>query len=108
MNQQIAIVGAGIIGMSAARALQRAGADVVVYDPEEPGAVCSFGNAGNIAIDHVRPLARLDVLATVPRMLLNPLAPLCLKPAGLPAAWPWLWRAAVAARPSQERIGTKG
>jgi D-hydroxyproline dehydrogenase len=106
MTQHVAIVGAGIIGMNAARALQRAGADVVVYDPDEPGAACSFGNAGNIAIDHVRPLARLDVLATVPSMLLNPLAPLCLKPAGLPAAWPWLWRAAVAARPSQVRIGT--
>jgi len=107
MNQKIAIVGAGVIGMSAARVLQRAGADVTVYDPEEPGAVCSFGNAGNIAIDHVRPLSRLDVLATVPRMLVNPLAPLCLKPAGLPAAWPWLWRAAAAARPSQVDRGTK-
>ena len=108
MNQKIAIVGAGIVGMSAARALQRAGADVMVYDPEEPGAVCSFGNAGNIAIDHVRPLSRLDVLATVPRMLMNPLAPLCLKPAGLPAAWPWLWRAALAARPSQVERGMAG
>jgi len=107
MNQKIAIVGAGVIGMSAARVLQRAGADVTVYDPEEPGAVCSFGNAGNIAIDHVRPLSRIDVLATVPRMLINPLAPLCLKPAGLPAAWPWLWRAAMASRPSQVERGTR-
>jgi D-amino-acid dehydrogenase len=108
MSQKIAIVGAGVIGMSAARVLQRAGAEVVVYDPEEPGAVCSFGNAGNIAIDHVRPLSRLDVLATVPRMLADPLAPLCLKFAGIPRAWPWLWRAAVASRPAQVERGTKG
>ena len=106
MTEKIAIVGAGVIGMCAARTLQRAGADVVVYDPEEPGAVCSYGNAGNIAIDHVRPLSRLDVLATVPRMLANPLAPLCMKPAGLPALWPWLWRAALASRPAQVERGT--
>jgi len=107
MSQKIAIVGAGVIGMSAARVLQRTGLDVTVYDPEEPGAVCSFGNAGNIAIDHVRPLSRLDVLATVPKMLADPLAPLCLKLGGIPKAWPWLWRAAAASRPSQVERGTK-
>src|SRR5579859_6924465 len=107
MNQQIAVVGAGVVGMCVARALQRTGASVIVYDPEEPGAVCSFGNAGNIAIDHVRPLSRLDILATVPKMLADPLAPLSLKLAGLPRAWPWLWRAAAAALPAQERRGTQ-
>ena len=42
----VAIIGAGIIGMATARALQRQGHQVTVFDPEPPGSGCSFGNAG--------------------------------------------------------------
>jgi glycine/D-amino acid oxidase-like deaminating enzyme len=103
---RVAIIGAGIIGMATARALQRAGHDVTVFDPDEPGAGCSFGNAGHIAIDHIRPLARFDTLLSLPRLLADPLGPLCLKPAGLPRLLPWMLRFAMAARPSRVAAGT--
>jgi glycine/D-amino acid oxidase-like deaminating enzyme len=106
MTEHVAIIGAGIIGMATARAVQRAGYRVTVFDPEEPGAACSFGNAGHIAIDHIRPLARLDVLRSLPGLLFDPLGPLCLKWTGLPGLAPWLLRFALAARPSRVHAGT--
>ena len=103
---RVAVIGAGIIGIAAARALQRAGHEVTVFDPDEPGAGCSFGNAGHIAIDHIRPLARPDTLLSLPRLLADPLGPLCLKPAGLPRLLPWMLRFALASRPSRVAAGT--
>ncbi len=102
----VAIIGAGIIGMATARALQRHGHAVTVFDPEPPGTGCSFGNAGHIALDHIRPLARPDVLLSLPKLLLDPLGPLCLKPAGLPRLLPWMAHFAVAALPQRVAAGT--
>ncbi|HVJ51619.1 MAG TPA: FAD-dependent oxidoreductase [Aliidongia sp.] len=107
MTQHVGVIGAGIIGVTAARALQRAGDKVTLFDPNEPGAACSFGNAGHIAIDHVQPLARPDVLRSLPRLLFDPLGPLCLKWAGLPRLTPWLMRFAEAAKPSKVEAGTE-
>lgn len=103
----IAVIGAGIVGIACARALQRAGKTVTVFDPQPPGRGCSYGNAGHIAIDHVRPLARLDVLAGVPRMLFDPLGPLTLRWSHLPRALPWLMGFARAALPVREKAGTR-
>jgi len=103
---RVAIIGAGIVGMAAARALQRDGQDVTVFDPDEPGSGCSFGNAGHIAIDHIRPLARPDALWSLPRLLADPRGPLCLKPAGLPRLLPWMLRFAAASLPSRVAAGT--
>ncbi|WP_131829758.1 FAD-dependent oxidoreductase, partial [Teichococcus deserti] len=61
----IGVVGAGVIGVACARALQRAGHRVLLVDPAPPGSLCSFGNAGHIAIDHIRPLSRPEVLRSV-------------------------------------------
>ena len=103
---KIGIIGAGIIGLASARALQRDGHDVTVFDPDAPGAGCSFGNAGHIALDHIRPLARPDVLCSLPRLLLDPLGPLCLKPAGLPRLLPWMRHFAAASLPHRVKAGT--
>lgn len=102
----VAIIGAGVVGVATARALQQAGHTVILFDPAPPGSVCSFGNAGHIAIDHIRPMARPDILAGVPRMLANPLGPLALRWRGIPALSPWLARFAAAARPPRVRAGT--
>jgi len=105
-GQAVAVIGAGVVGVACARALQRAGHKVTIYDPEPPGRGCSFGNAGHIAVDHIRPLARLDVLAQVPRMLTDPLSPLAIRWRDAAGLVPWLARFALAARPAQVERGT--
>lgn len=103
---KVAVIGAGIIGIAAARALQRDGHEVTIFDPQAPGRGCSFGNAGHVALDHIRPLARPDILRAVPTLLANPLGPLCLKPRGAMRMLPWLAGFAWAARPAQVGRGT--
>ena len=49
---------------------------VVLVDRDEPGRGCSFGNSGAISPGSVAPLAMPGVLASVPRMLLDPQSPL--------------------------------
>ena len=102
----VAVIGAGVVGVACARALQRDGHRVTIYDPEPPGRGASFGNAGHIAVDHIRPLSRLDILAQVPRMLADPLGPLAIRWRDAPALVPWLARFAWASRPAQEERGT--
>lgn len=106
MTDEIVVIGAGIVGVSCARALQQSGRRVRILDPRPPGEGCSSGNAGLIAIDHVLPLARPDVLRRVPGMLADPLGPLRLRVSGIPALLPWLARFATACSPGQVARGT--
>jgi D-amino-acid dehydrogenase len=101
----VAVIGAGVVGMATARAIQRAGRQVVVFDGEEPGRKTSFGNAGFIAIDHVLPLCRPEVLRRAPKMLLDPNGPLTIHLPSLPWLLPWMTRFALAARDSEVTKG---
>lgn len=103
----IVVIGAGVVGMACARALQRAGQTVTVVDPEPPGSGCSHGNAGVIATDHVLPLSRPDVLRRLPSMLGDPEGALFLKPGRLPGLFPWLARMALASRPARVDHGSR-
>jgi D-amino-acid dehydrogenase len=106
MAEPVAVVGAGVIGVACARALQRAGRPVLLLDPALPGMLCSFGNAGHIAIEQIRPLARPDILGAVPRMLAAPRGPLTLRWRGVPELLPWLMRFAAATYPRRVAAGT--
>ncbi|MCC6271439.1 MAG: FAD-binding oxidoreductase, partial [Microbacteriaceae bacterium] len=101
MSREVAIIGAGIVGMSVALELQRDGMQVTVFDPEEPGSGASFGNAGVIATELSLPIATPDVLRRVPRMLLDPYGPLVIRPFYLPRIATWLGRLALASRPGK-------
>jgi len=94
----VAIVGAGIVGMSAALYLRRAGFPVAVIDPLPPGGGASYGNAGLISVESCVPVALPGMLREVPRWLTQPLAPLAVRPRYLPQALPWLLRWVVAGR----------
>ncbi len=103
----VVVAGAGVVGMACACALQRSGLSVCVADPAPAGSVCSFGNAGIIANDHVLPMARPEVLWRLPAMLASREAPLHLAISRLPALLPWMLRFAVACRQRQVMQGTR-
>src|ERR1700688_1751013 len=90
--RHVAVIGAGIVGMCTARALQRDGADVTVIDPLPPGRGTSFGNAGGLAVTEVVPLALPGTIRRVPAWLMDPLGPLTIRWSYLPHLVPWLWR----------------
>lgn len=92
------VLGAGVVGLSTAIYLQRAGAAVAVLDPLGPAGGASFGNAGMLSPDTAMPIAAPGMLRQVPRWLCDPLGPLVVKSAYLPRATPWLARWIMAGR----------
>jgi glycine/D-amino acid oxidase-like deaminating enzyme len=92
IEQKIIVVGAGVVGLSTALYLQRAGLKVAVVDPLPPAGGTSFGNAGLISPDNAVPIALPGMLRRVPRWLTDPMGPLAVRPAYFPKALPWLLR----------------
>lgn len=88
--RRIAVIGAGIVGMSAALHLQRDGHRVSVLDPCAPGTMTSFGNAGGIVAGAVMPTSTPGLWKQVPAMLLDPMSPLRIRWQYLPRLAPWL------------------
>ncbi|MEO6351574.1 MAG: FAD-dependent oxidoreductase, partial [Burkholderiaceae bacterium] len=76
--ETVVVIGAGIVGLCVAYYARKAGFDVKVVDPEEPGSQCSFGNAGAIAAGAVAPLSMPGSLRSALGMLLDPTGPLHL------------------------------
>jgi glycine/D-amino acid oxidase-like deaminating enzyme len=89
-NLKVAIVGAGIQGISNALFLQKKGFDVTIFDKEEPGSpAASYGNAGHFSPYACVLMNRPDVIADVPAMLLSSTGPLALKWNYVPKMLPW-------------------
>lgn len=104
----IAIVGAGIIGVACALRLARQGLRVVVIDRQAPGHGASFGNAGHLATEQVFPIADLSILKRLPSMLMDPMGPLRLDWKYLPRALPWFTRLLLNLRPTPFRQTVAG
>ena len=88
-NQNITVIGAGIVGVATAIYLQRDGHRVTIVDKAEPGRGTSYGNAGSIAPSSIIPFALPGVLKSVPKWITDPLGPLTLSWRQLPALLPW-------------------
>jgi glycine/D-amino acid oxidase-like deaminating enzyme len=65
----VVVVGAGVVGLSCALNLARAGARVELIDDQDVDHRTSFGAAGHIAIELVDPLATPAYLRSAPRQL---------------------------------------
>ncbi len=103
MTKTVAIVGAGIVGVSTAIWLQRAGHNVVLVDRKGPGEGTSHGNGGVLAACSVVPVPVPGLWKKAPGMLLDPGQPLYLKWGYLPKLLPWLWRYMRTATPEKVR-----
>ncbi|WP_439953535.1 NAD(P)/FAD-dependent oxidoreductase [Gemmobacter fulvus] len=92
MMSQVIVIGAGVVGLSAALAAQARGLSVVVIDREGPAAGASAGNAGAFAFTDILPLASPGILRKAPKWLLDPLGPLSVPPAYALKIAPWMFR----------------
>ena len=91
-QQNILVAGAGIVGISCAIWLQRAGHKVTVVDRRGPASGTSYGNAGVLAAGAVVPVTVPGLMGKAPRMLLDKDAPLFLRWRYLPQLVPFLAR----------------
>lgn len=91
-RKTVAIVGAGIVGVSTAIWCLRDGHDVVLIDRAGPAEGTSFGNGGVLASSSVIPVAVPGLLKKAPGMLFSPNQPLFMKWGYAPKALPWLVR----------------
>ncbi|WP_425051586.1 NAD(P)/FAD-dependent oxidoreductase [Psychromarinibacter sp. S121] len=89
---KVAIVGAGIVGVSTALWLQRDGHEVVLVDRAGPAEGTSYGNGGVLASSGIVPVTTPGLMRKAPGMLFDPKQPLFLKWGYLPKLMPWLAR----------------
>jgi glycine/D-amino acid oxidase-like deaminating enzyme len=99
----VAVIGAGVIGLACAVALQQAGRRVTLFDHRGVAGGASFGTAGLINGDAHLPMAMPGMIWSVPRWLRDPYGPVRLRPAYALRALPWLLRWLWASREAQVR-----
>ena len=102
---RIAVLGAGVIGVTTAYYLRRAGHDVDVYD-RQAGVACetSFANAGQVSWGYASPWAAPGIPLKALRWLFATHAPLVIRPQLDPGFWRWLWSMLGECRADRYRI----
>ena len=90
-SRHATVLGAGMVGVSCALALQAKGWRVTLVDKREPGEETSGGNAGVLSRSSLLPFNRPGLWRSLPQMLLQPGPGLKVRASAL-SNWPWLWR----------------
>ncbi|WP_432058854.1 NAD(P)/FAD-dependent oxidoreductase [Streptomyces sp. bgisy022] len=83
--RRVAVVGAGMVGLSTAWFLQERGVEVTVYDREGVAAGSSWGNAGWLTPGLATPLPEPAVLTYGVRAVLSPSSPVYVPPSANPS-----------------------
>jgi D-amino-acid dehydrogenase len=100
----VAVLGAGIVGVSAGIAARQRGLSVVVIDRREPGSETSYGNAGILSSGSILPLNRPSLWSALPSYLGNTSAALRWDPIWVMRNLDWVARfLGNAAMPSRTR-----
>lgn len=77
---KVGIIGGGIIGLSSAYYLNKAGHQVTIIEQSDLTTGCSFGNAGMIVPSHIVPLAAPGMISKGIRWMFNSTSPFYVKP----------------------------
>ncbi|KIC20357.1 NAD(P)/FAD-dependent oxidoreductase [Leisingera sp. ANG-Vp] len=101
--KRVVIAGGGVVGISCALALQAEGHSVTVLEPGPIGEGASWASCGCIAVGEIVPLSQPGMLMKVPGWLLDPEAPLSLRPASALGLLPWFARFTANSMPSRMR-----
>lgn len=98
---EIAVIGAGVVGLCTAIELIRSGARVSLFDRETPAKQTSFGNAGYLAAEYAEPLASLHNIRSAIALSFSRRSAFKVTLDHLPGFIPWALRFAGEARPTQ-------
>jgi D-amino-acid dehydrogenase len=77
----VVVLGAGIVGVSAAFAARQRGLSVILVDRREPGSETSYGNAGILSSGSILPLNKPSLWSALPSYVTNRHAALRWDPA---------------------------
>ena len=89
---KVAVLGAGVIGVTSAYYLQKAGHEVTVIDRQPaPGLETSFANAGEISPGYASPWAAPGIPMKALKWLFMEHAPLILHPEDDLETWRWIF-----------------
>ncbi len=89
-RRNIAVIGAGIVGVSCALHLQQAGFNVTLFDRDEPGSGATYGNACTFALYGSIPVNRPDLIWRFPSLMFGHERPLSIAWRYMPKMTPWL------------------
>lgn len=101
MTRTSLVLGAGIVGVSCALALQKRGFMVTLIDRREPGSETSYGNAGVVSPTSVVPLNNPSLWKSLPNYLGNQHAAVRYRWGHLLRNPGWVLRFLAEARPSR-------
>jgi D-amino-acid dehydrogenase len=105
-GSHIAIVGAGIVGISCACQLAEEGFKVTLLDKGDPASLgASRGNAGQLAATGIFPLGTPGIWREALSFWLDPNGPLHIPLRNLPEVTPWLVRFLAASRTESYKSG---
>jgi D-amino-acid dehydrogenase len=88
----VIVLGAGIVGVSAAYAVRQRGLSVILIDRREPGSETSYGNAGILSSGSILPLNQPSLWSALPTYMTNRHAALRWDPAWAIRNVDWLVR----------------
>jgi D-amino-acid dehydrogenase len=99
----VIVLGAGIVGVSAAYAARQRGLSVILVDRREPGSETSYGNAGILSSGSIMPLNQPSLWRALPAYIANRHAALRWDPAWAIRNVDWVVRFLANTAPSRSK-----